>query len=105
MSKHYKLKFTQDRQTYKTLVIPAVSLVDAYIIIQNRYPDAEITEASEDCRVTETWAQVIAKHMLNSSFDEVEAFVGDLDEEKHEEFVRAIWDEWHKMNAAKVNNG
>lgn len=106
MNKYYKMKFTEDRKVFKTLVIPADNLAEAYINIQLRFPNVEITEASEDNKVIEPWAQVIAKHMIkHATLAQVEAFVSGLDEERHEEFVSAIWNEWHKLNASKVRNG
>ncbi len=95
----YKLRFTQDRKSYITRCVPAQNLAEAYLIIQDRYPNAEITEANED----ESWAKVIAKHMIaHASLDEVCTFACGLEAQKHDEFINAIWDEWHKSKNSKV---
>lgn len=92
----YKITFTEDRVNYKTLVIPANTLVDAYIEIQMRYPNAEITEAKEKGK----WAQGVARYFLvNATIDEVCAFVSYLEEDEREELVKAIWTEWHNRKA------
>lgn len=98
MLKNYTLTFTQDRSTYITRVVPAENLAEAYLIIQDNFPGAEITEAIEGNKVhKESWAHAIAKHMLaHSCLSEVCAFAVELEAEKHEEFINAIWDEWHK---------
>lgn len=103
MLKHYKMTFTLDHETFKTLVIPAKNLVDAYIGIQTRFPGAEITEAIESNKASERWAVIIAKFMIaHATPDEVCIFACSLDEDKHDEFINAIWDEWHKSKHSKV---
>lgn len=103
MLKHYKMTFTIDRETFKTLVIPANNLSDAYIEIQTRFPGVEITEAIEGNEVTDSWAKIIAKYMIaNASLDDTRTFASYLDADKCEELVNAIWDEWHKSKASKV---
>jgi hypothetical protein len=48
----YKVTFTEDNgDTFKHLTIPATSLVDAYIDLQRRYPDASITEVEDTDKV------------------------------------------------------
>ena len=97
MPKHYKMTFTEDRETYKTLVIPANNLVDAYIEIQNRFPKAEITQAIEGNTITDGWVESIAKYIIaHASIGDVRAFASYLDNTKQEMLVNAIWDEWHK---------
>lgn len=97
MLKNYKLTFTQDKSTYITRVVPAKNLAEAYLIIQDNYPGAEITDYAESNNATERWAQIIAKHMINNAcLSEVCSFACTLDEGKHDEFINAIWDEWHK---------
>ena len=96
MLKHYKMTFTEDRETFKTLVIPAESLVDAYIEIQTRFPSAEITEANEGTEMSNGWAQCVAKYMIaHADISEVRTFALFLNDEKREALVNAIWDEWH----------
>lgn len=102
MLKHYKMTFTEDRETFKTLVIPANTLVDAYIEIQVRFPNAEITEAIENNTVTNTWVVSLAKYMIDhATVDETCRFAMYLDEEKLEELVDTIWDEWNRSKASK----
>lgn len=97
MLKNYKLTFTQDRETYKTMVVPANNLTEAYIELQMRIPDAEISEATEGSSVTDTWVQVIAKYMIaKGTLNDACDFVGYLDDQKHDEFINALWGEWHK---------
>ena len=96
MLKHYKMTFTEDRETFKTLVIPAKSLVDAYIEIQTHFPGAEITEAIEGNTVTNGWVVSIARCLIDhASIDETCTLASYLDEDKKEELVNTIWDEWH----------
>lgn len=103
MLKHYKMTFTEDRETFKTLVIPANSLVDAYIEIQMRFPKAEITEAIEGNIVNDGWVKSISKYLIDhATIDEVCNVASYLDEYKREELVNTIWDEWHKSKASKV---
>jgi hypothetical protein len=103
MLKNYKMTFTKDRETFKTLVIPAKTLVDAYIEIQTRFPGVEITEAIESNIVTDSWAKSMARYLIvNASLDETCVFAMYLDEEKREELVNAIWEEWHKPQPNKA---
>lgn len=103
MLKHYKMTFTLNHETFKSLVIPAKTLVDAYIEIQTRFPGVAITEAIESNKVSDGWAQSIAKYMIaNASLDDTCTFASYLDEEKREELVDAIWDEWHKYMHTKA---
>lgn len=97
MLKHYKLTFTEDRETFKTMVIPANCLADAYIKIQTYFPNAEITDQNE----TDSWVKAISKYMIdNASVSELSKFASYLDEDKKDEIVNAIWDEWHKPKDA-----
>ena len=97
MLKHYKLRFTEDRKTFKTMVVPANSLTDAYIAIQTHFPNAEITEQNED----KSWVDAISKYLIdNASVAEVSKFLSYLDADKGEELINAIWDEWHKPQEA-----
>lgn len=103
MPNHYKMTFTEDRENYRTLIVPAKNLVDAYIEIQTRFPQAEITEAIEGNRAGERWSQIIARYMINhASIDDICTFAIYLDEGKHDEFINTIWDEWHKSKRAKA---
>lgn len=102
MLKHYTLTFTQDREIYITRVVPATTLAEAYLVIQDNYPGAEITEAVEGSRVGESWAHTVAKYMIaHASLDEVCTFAFELDEARHDEFINAIWDEWHKSKPTR----
>lgn len=99
MLNHYKIRFTEDRETFKSMVVPANNLTEAYISIQMHFPNAEITEANE----MESWAKVIAKHMIDhATVSEFCAFASNLDADKAEELVNAIWDEWHKQKPSKA---
>ena len=103
MFNHYKITFTEDRKTHKTFIIPAQSVSDSYIIIQERFPKAEILEIVETNKVTEGWAQSIAKYMIaHASLEETCTLASYLDEEKSEELVNAIWDEWHKSKDSRA---
>lgn len=103
MLKYYKMTFTQNKKTYNTCIIPAQNLADAYITIQMRFPMAEITEAIESNKVTDSWSKSVAKYLIaNASLDEACTFASHLDEEKREELVNTIWDEWHKSKASKA---
>ena len=103
MLKHYTVTFTKDKETYITRVVPAKTLVEAYLAIQDNYPGAVITEAVEGNRVGESWAHMVAKYMIaHASLDEVCAFACYLTEEKHDEFINAIWDEWHNAKPTKA---
>lgn len=102
MLKHYKITFTEDRQTSKTIVIPAKSLIDAYIEIQLRFINAEITEVVEGGEVNNGWLQSIAKFMIaHASLDEACEFASNLDAEKQEQFATTVWNEWHKANCPR----
>lgn len=104
MLKHYTMRFTKDYENYETRVIPAENLAEAYLIIQDNFPGATITDYAEGNLVQkESWAHTIAKHMLaHSCLSEVCAFAVELDQVKHEEFINAIWDEWHKKAKPKA---
>lgn len=97
MLKHYKITFTEDRETFKTMVVPANNLTDAYIAIQTHFPKAEITEAIENNIVTDGWVKSISKYLIDhASLEETCVFASYLDDKKREELVNTIWDEWHK---------
>lgn len=103
MLKHYTLTFTEDRQNFRTMVVPAHSLAEAYIEIQKQFPGAEITDYSENNKVTEKWAQPIARYMIaNATVDEICVFASYLDDDKREELASAIWDEYHNNTKKAV---
>lgn len=103
MLKHYTLTFTQDKETYITRVIPANNLAESYLIIQDNFPGAEITEAVEGNRAVESWVHTLAKYMIaHSSLNEVCSFACELDEARHDEFISAIWDAWHNAKHSKA---
>lgn len=101
MLKHYKITFTEDRLNYQTMDVPAHSLTEAYIAIQKEFPEAEITDYSESNKVTEKWVKPIARYMIaNATIDEICVFASYLDDDKREELVEAIWDEYHNNTKA-----
>lgn len=107
MLNNYQITFTQDRRNYKSYVIPAETLVDAYIFIQDRFPGAEITEAIKSNQSGRRWAEIMAEYIIHhATLSEVCEFACTLNEAKHDEFINALWDEWHKIDKAKaVQNG
>ena len=105
MLKHYTIEFTKDYEHYETRVVPAENLAEAYLIIQDNFPGAEITDYAEGGNVVskEKWSQAVARYMIaHSSLSEVCAFAAELEDVKHEEFINAIWDEWHKKSSKAV---
>ena len=96
MLKNYTLTFTEDRKNYKTMVVPANSLAEAYIAIQKEFPGAEITDYSENNKVTKKWAHSIARYMMeNATINELRNFISYLDEDKRKELMDSIWNEYH----------
>ena len=110
MLKFYKLRFTEDKENYRNMTVPANNLTEAYIELQNRFPNAEITEwwieGKEEPKTStkNEGLEAIAKFLMHdSTVGQINRFVTYLDEEKREELLNAIWDEYHN-NKAKMKS-
>lgn len=102
----YKLRFTEDKKNYRNMTVPANNLTEAYIELQNRFPNAEITEwwieGKEEPKAPakSEWVEAIAKFLVyHSSVGQINKFSSCLDEAKREELSIAIWDEYHNIKA------
>lgn len=102
MIKLYTVTFTQDKETYHNVTIPARNVSDAYVEVLKDFEGAEITDLKLSGKVisinSEAWLDVFAKYLVkHAKLKEITDVMDELaTEDARDELVEAIWKQYHK---------
>ena len=93
MESVYKVRYTTDREEYKTISIIAETRAKAYVEVMIHIPDAEIVSIINVN--TYSWTEAIARYAITyATVDELQKIMSCLDESKQDELTEAIFSEW-----------
>ena len=100
MIKLYTVTFTQDKETYHNVTIPANNVSDAYVEVLKNFEGAEITDLKLSGKVisinSEAWLDIFAKYLVkNAKLTEITDIMDEISEDAQDELVEAIWKQYH----------
>ena len=94
MRKEFKVRYTVDRESFKSLTLVAETRAEAYTILMEHIPSAEIVSI---CEHGDSLINVLAKVFVKRSIADIKEVCSLLNSDQQDEFIDALHEERFKL--------